>query len=131
MRVAVPLVPAVALLLFSLGSVFAIYEGVHKLESPEPLTYPLVAVIILIVAICLEGFSFRTAVHCTSALDAYIYGFALQERTLPFDTPEQSGEVAARPNNPYALWSENQPVLLCRGLKWNLQTGWPRVKNWR
>src|SRR5262245_3633089 len=52
----------VALLLFSLGAVFAIYEGVHKLENPEPLTSPIVAVIILIVAIGLEGFSFRTAI---------------------------------------------------------------------
>jgi cation diffusion facilitator family transporter len=52
----------VALLLFSLGSIFAIYEGVHKLEHPEPLTSPLVAVIILVVAIALEGFSFRTAI---------------------------------------------------------------------
>ena len=34
----------VALLLFSLGSVFALYEGIHKLESHEPLTSPLVAV---------------------------------------------------------------------------------------
>lgn len=40
------------------------------------------------------GFSFRTTVHCTSALDAYIYGFALQEKTLPFDSPEESGAVA-------------------------------------
>jgi Tetracyclin repressor-like, C-terminal domain len=40
------------------------------------------------------GFSFRTTVHSTSTLDAYIYGFALQEKTLPFETPEQSGEVA-------------------------------------
>ena len=44
----------VALLLFSLGSVFAIYEGIHKLESHEPLTSPIVAVIILVVAIGLE-----------------------------------------------------------------------------
>ncbi|MCE0768272.1 cation diffusion facilitator family transporter [Pseudonocardia kujensis] len=51
----------VALLLFTLGSVFAIYEGIHKLEHPEPLTSPLVAVAILVVAIGLEGFSFRTA----------------------------------------------------------------------
>ena len=28
----------VALMLFSLGSVFAIYEGIHKLQHPEPLT---------------------------------------------------------------------------------------------
>ncbi|MGH1526704.1 TetR/AcrR family transcriptional regulator C-terminal domain-containing protein [Leifsonia sp. L25] len=41
-----------------------------------------------------SGFSFRTAVHVTSALDAYVYGFALQEKTLPFDTAEESGEVA-------------------------------------
>jgi cation diffusion facilitator family transporter len=52
----------VALLLFSLGSVFAIYEGIHKLESHEPLTSPLVAVVILVVAIGLESFSFRTAI---------------------------------------------------------------------
>ncbi|WP_185278610.1 TetR/AcrR family transcriptional regulator [Leifsonia shinshuensis] len=41
------------------------------------------------------GFPFRATVHVTSVLDAYVYGFALQERTLPFDTPEESGEVAA------------------------------------
>jgi len=52
----------VALLLFSLGSVFAIYEGLHKLEEPEPLTSPLVAVAILVVAIGLETYSFRTAI---------------------------------------------------------------------
>jgi cation diffusion facilitator family transporter len=52
----------VALLLFSLGSVFALYEGIHKLQHPEPLTSPLVAVIILVVAIGLEGYSFRTAI---------------------------------------------------------------------
>src|SRR5918997_2713242 len=52
----------VALLLFSLGSVFALYEGIHKLESHEPLTSPLVAVAILVVAIGLETFSFRTAI---------------------------------------------------------------------
>jgi cation diffusion facilitator family transporter len=52
----------VALLLFSLGSVFALYEGIHKLESEESLTSPLVAVAILVVAIGLETFSFRTAI---------------------------------------------------------------------
>jgi cation diffusion facilitator family transporter len=52
----------VALLLFTLGSVFAIYEGVHKVEHPEPLTTPIVAIIILIVAIGLEGYSFMTAI---------------------------------------------------------------------
>ena len=53
----------VALLLFTLGSVFALYEGIHKLEAHEPLTSPIVAVGILVVAIVLESFSFRTAIH--------------------------------------------------------------------
>lgn len=52
----------VALLLFTLGSVFALYEGIHKLESHEPLTSPLVAVGILVIAIGLESYSFRTAI---------------------------------------------------------------------
>ncbi|MFC0544241.1 cation diffusion facilitator family transporter [Kutzneria chonburiensis] len=51
----------VALLLFTLGALFAIYEGVHKVEAPEPLEAPFVAVIILGLAVLLEGYSFRTA----------------------------------------------------------------------
>jgi len=51
-----------AILLFSLGSVFAMYEGIHKLEHPEPLDNPLVAYIILGVAAVLEGLSLRTAI---------------------------------------------------------------------
>ena len=53
----------VALVLFTLGSVFALYEGYHKISHPEELTSPMVAIVILIVAICLEGYSFRTAVN--------------------------------------------------------------------
>lgn len=51
----------VALVLFSLGSLFALYEGIHKISHPEPLRAPLVAVGILVVAIALESYSFRTA----------------------------------------------------------------------
>jgi cation diffusion facilitator family transporter len=47
----------VALLLFLGGGVFSIYEGVHKLEHPEPVGDIAVAVIILIVSILLEGWS--------------------------------------------------------------------------
>lgn len=52
----------VALLLFTLGAVFALYEGIEKLGHPAELSSPLVAVAILVVAIGLEGLSFRTAV---------------------------------------------------------------------
>jgi AcrR family transcriptional regulator len=40
------------------------------------------------------GFSIEMAAHAYSALDSYIYGFALQEPSLPFDTPEETAEVA-------------------------------------
>jgi cation diffusion facilitator family transporter len=52
----------VALLLFSLGSVFALYEGLHKLGNTEPISAPLVAIAILSVAIVLESLSIRTAI---------------------------------------------------------------------
>jgi hypothetical protein len=42
-----------------------------------------------------------------------------------------SVEVAATLNIPYAYSYETRPILLCRGLKWNLQTIWPHVKYWR
>lgn len=40
------------------------------------------------------GFSFELAAHAYSVLDSYIYGFALQERGLPFDTPEETAALA-------------------------------------
>ena len=67
----------VALLLFSLGSVFALYEGIHKLTAgSEDLTSPIVAVAILVVAIGLETYSFRTAIKESRELkgDAVVVG---------------------------------------------------------
>lgn len=40
------------------------------------------------------GFPFREAVHAYNLLDSYTYGFALQEQTIPFETPEESAEMA-------------------------------------
>jgi cation diffusion facilitator family transporter len=51
----------VAIVLFSVGGLFAVYEGVHKLLHPEPLESPIVALGVLVVALCLEGYSLRTA----------------------------------------------------------------------
>ncbi len=51
----------VAMILFSLGALFAIYEGIQKLRTPHPLESPGWALGILGVAIVLEGLSFRTA----------------------------------------------------------------------
>jgi AcrR family transcriptional regulator len=40
------------------------------------------------------GFSTAMAAHAYSAMDSYIYGFALQQASLPFDTGEQAAKVA-------------------------------------
>jgi cation diffusion facilitator family transporter len=47
----------VALLLFFGGGVFSIYEGVHKIEHPEPVGDVLIALVILVLSIALEGWS--------------------------------------------------------------------------
>ena len=52
----------VSLVIFSLGGLFALYEGIHKLQHPEPLQSPLIAVGILLVGILLEGGSLWTAI---------------------------------------------------------------------
>lgn len=47
----------VALLLFTGGGVFSIYEGIHKLEHPEPVEWVWVGLVILILSLVLEGYS--------------------------------------------------------------------------
>jgi cation diffusion facilitator family transporter len=53
----------VAVVLFTLGSLFSLYEGYQKLRHPHELESPLVALAILAVALVLEGLSLRTAVR--------------------------------------------------------------------
>jgi cation diffusion facilitator family transporter len=54
----------VSVVLFSVGGLFALYEGVHKLRHPEPIdAWQWVPIVVLLVAIGLESFSFRTAIH--------------------------------------------------------------------
>lgn len=48
----------VAILLFSLGGVFAIYEGIHKMSENGELSSPRVALAILLFGILLESYSF-------------------------------------------------------------------------
>lgn len=47
----------VALMLFSVGGVFSVYEGWHKLHSDEELSYPLLALGVLAFGIAAESFS--------------------------------------------------------------------------
>ncbi len=47
----------VALLLFSGGGVFSIYEGIHKILKPEPVEKAIVGLAVLGVSIALEGYA--------------------------------------------------------------------------
>jgi cation diffusion facilitator family transporter len=58
----------VALILFTVGGVFALYEGVEKLRHPHPIESTGWALGILAVAIVLEAFSFRTAIQESRAI---------------------------------------------------------------
>jgi cation diffusion facilitator family transporter len=53
----------VALVLFTLGGVFALFEGVDKLRHPHDVGDLKVAVVVLVVAVVLEAFSLRTAIR--------------------------------------------------------------------
>ncbi|KFF59295.1 cation diffusion facilitator family transporter [Cryobacterium sp. MLB-32] len=52
----------VSIILFSIGGVFSLYEGVNKLQHPHPLENAWVPILVLLIAMGLEGFSLRTAV---------------------------------------------------------------------
>ncbi len=87
----------VALMLFTLGSVFALYEGIHKIQHPEELSSPMVAVVILAVAIALECYSFRTAIVESKRLkgDKTWWAFIRQSKTpeLPVVLLEDAGAL--------------------------------------
>jgi len=53
----------VALVLFSIGGLFSVYEGWHKLAHPEDLRYPWVAVGILVFGLIAETVSLRACLH--------------------------------------------------------------------
>jgi cation diffusion facilitator family transporter len=59
----------VSIVLFAVGGLFAVYEGIHKTVHPEPITaWQWVPIAVLVIAIGLEGFSFRTAIVETAKI---------------------------------------------------------------
>jgi cation diffusion facilitator family transporter len=53
----------VAVMLFTVGAVFSIYDGIHKILDPGELESPVVAYAVLALSMVLEGLSLRTAIH--------------------------------------------------------------------
>jgi cation diffusion facilitator family transporter len=53
----------VAVLLFTIGGLFSVYEGWHKLHATEPISNPVIAIVVLAVSIVLESFSLAGCVR--------------------------------------------------------------------
>lgn len=56
----------VAIILFLVGGIFSLYEGFHKFTHPEELRDVGIAIAVLLIAVVLEAFSFRTALRETN-----------------------------------------------------------------
>jgi hypothetical protein len=54
------------------------------------------------------GFSIELTIHAYSVLDAYVYGFALQEKNLPFDDAEGAAAVAEEQTREFAALAEER-----------------------
>lgn len=53
----------VSIILFSVGGVFSVYEGVEKILNPHPLEVWWLPLLVLVISIVLEGFSLRTGIR--------------------------------------------------------------------
>ena len=87
----------VSIVLFLVGGVFAIYEGTHKIAHAEHVGDTKVAIAVLLVAIVLEGLSFRTAlIEANRARgDASLFAFIRESRQpeLPVILLEDAGAL--------------------------------------
>ncbi len=75
----------VALLLFTMGGMFSIYEGIHKIQHSEPLHAPIVGIAILLVAICLEGYALRACLKEVRKENTYGTLWQWVRRTMSAD----------------------------------------------
>ncbi|MHC4817980.1 MAG: cation diffusion facilitator family transporter [Planctomycetota bacterium] len=87
----------VAVVLFALGSLFSLFEGVHKLLEPHPLREPAWAYGVLLVALVLETVSFRIAVvevrKVRGSRRFWHYFFESKEPALPLVFLEDLGAL--------------------------------------
>ena len=87
----------VALVLFSLGSLFSLYESVEKLRTPHAVESPVVAFVVLGIAVVLESLSLRTAMgeadeYRSDGMRAFIRNTKSPE--LPVVLLEDTGALA-------------------------------------
>ena len=51
----------VAIILFTVGGAYSIYDGIQKLQKPEPLDVPWLPIVVILISLVLEGYSLYTA----------------------------------------------------------------------
>jgi len=87
----------VAIVLFLVGGLFSLYEGIHKWQHPEPLDDWWIAVLVLGIAIVLESFSFRTAIreanHSRGKRSIFKFIRAARQPELPVILLEDAGAL--------------------------------------
>lgn len=87
----------VAIVLFSVGGLFSLYEGIHKFQHPEPLSSPIVPFAVLAVAIVLESYSLRTAIkeanHARGRRSLWKFIRAVRQPELPVILLEDIGAL--------------------------------------
>ena len=77
----------VAVVLFTGGAAFSVYEGIHKITHPEPIQSPAVAFAVLAIAIVLESLSLRTAVRESNHLRGSVGWLAFIRRAKAPELP--------------------------------------------
>ncbi len=87
----------VSVVLFLIGGVFSLYEGIHRWQHPEPLSDAWLALVILGIAIVLESFSFRTALkeshHARGSRSLARYVRDVRQPELPVILMEDLGAL--------------------------------------
>lgn len=87
----------VALVLFSLGSLFSLYEGIHKLQHPEPIRSPAWAYSVLVIALVLDGNAWRVAAQAVRRARGdrpfWKYFYESKAPSLPLIYLEDAGAV--------------------------------------
>ncbi|MDR1034230.1 MAG: cation diffusion facilitator family transporter [Bifidobacteriaceae bacterium] len=59
----------VAILLFAVGGVFSVYQSIQEIMHPSDLDSPIIAIVILIIGMILEGLALRTSIIETKHID--------------------------------------------------------------
>ena len=87
----------VSIVLFLVGGVFAVYEGTHKIQNPEHVGDTRIAIAVLLIAIVLEGLSFRTALreanHARAGRSLLHYVRESRQPELPVILLEDAGAL--------------------------------------